>query len=73
MVQADRVELVTASGTRQAVLSADSTGVNLTLFSAKGRPASALRLSHDSMLTLLDATGRRVATLGGPLVRHLEE
>jgi hypothetical protein len=72
VVQAERVELISASGTRQAVLSADSAGVNLTLFTVKGRPASALRLSDDS-LTLLDATGRAVATLGGPQVRHLVE
>ena len=36
-----------------------------------GRPASALRLS-DTTLTLLDANGRPVATLGGPRVRHLD-
>jgi hypothetical protein len=73
VVQAERVELITASGTRQAVLSSDSAGVNLTLLSVKGRPAGALRLSNDSMLTLLDATGRPVAVLGGPKVRHLAE
>jgi hypothetical protein len=71
VVRAEQVELVTASGTRQAALNADSAGVTLTLFTAKGRPASALRLS-DSTLTLLDASGRAVATLGGPRVRHLE-
>ena len=71
VVRAEQVELVTASGTRQADLNADSAGVTLTLFTTKGRPASALRLS-DSTLTLLDASGRTVATLGGPRVRHLE-
>ena len=71
VVRAEQVELVTASGTRQAALNADSAWVTLTLFTAKGRPASALRLS-DSTLTLLDASGRTVATLGGPRVRHLE-
>jgi hypothetical protein len=73
VVQADRVELITANGTRQAVLSADSAGVNLTLFTVRGRQASALRLSNDSTLTLLDGAGRPVATLGGPKVRHLVE
>ena len=72
VVQAEQVELVNATGTRQAVLSADSTGVTLTLFTVKGRPASALRLS-DSTLMLLDASGEPVATLGGPRVRHLVE
>ena len=72
VVRAEQVELVTATGTRQALLNADSTGVTLTLFTVKGRPASALRLS-DSTLTLLDASGEPVATLGGPRVRHLVE
>ncbi len=72
VVRAEQVELITATGTRQAVLDADSMGVTLTLFTVKGRPASALRLS-DSTLTLLDASGEPVATLGGPRVRHLVE
>ena len=71
VVRAEQVELITASGTRQATLNADSAGVTLTLLTTKGRPASALRLS-DSTLTLLDASGRPVATLGGPRIRHLD-
>jgi hypothetical protein len=72
VVRAQRVELVTPTGARQAILSADSGGVTLTLLTAKGQPASALRLS-DSTLTLLNADGEPVATLGGPRVRHLVE
>ena len=78
VVQADRVELVTASGARRAVLSADSAGVSLTLLDRKGRPASAMRLSNTAelvdnfpTLTLLDSEGKEVATLGGPTVKHL--
>jgi len=78
VVQADRVELVTADGARRAVLSTDSAGVSLTLFDRKGRPASALRLSNQlelkdnfPTLTLLDSRGGVVATLGGPVVKHL--
>ena len=71
VVRAEQVELVTAKGVRQAALNADSGGVTLTLFTARGRPASAVRLS-DSALTLFDAAGRPVATLGGPMVRHVE-
>jgi hypothetical protein len=71
VVQAERVELITANGTRQAILSADSTGVNLTLLTANGRPASALQLSADSTLTLLNGAGQPVATLGGARVKHL--
>jgi hypothetical protein len=71
VVRAEQVELISPSGTRQATLNADSAGVTVTLFTTKGRPASALRLS-DSTLTLLDASGRPVATLGGPRIRHLD-
>ena len=78
VVQANRVELVAASGARQAVLSADAAGVSLTLLDRKGRPGSSMRLSNDSTLTsdnptltLRDAEGRAVATLGGPTLRHL--
>ncbi len=71
VVQAERIELVTASGTRQAVLSADTAGVNLTLVDREGRPVTGMRLSNDSKLTLLDSQGKEVATLGGPSVRHL--
>ena len=71
VIRAEQVEIITANGTRRAALNADSTGVTLTLFSARGHPASAVRLS-DSTLTLLNASGQTVATLGGPRVRHLE-
>ena len=63
---------------RRAVMSTDSAGVSLTLFDRKGRPASALRLSNQlelrdnfPTLTLLDSRGGVVATLGGPVVKHL--
>lgn len=71
VVRAERVELITASGSRQAVMDSDSAGVTLTLFTTSGRPASAVRLT-DSTLALLDARGRTIALLGGPVVRHLE-
>jgi hypothetical protein len=72
VLRAQQVELLNPAGARQAVLSADSAGVMLTLFGARGKPVSALRLS-DSALTLLDAGGQSVARLGGPQVRHLGE
>lgn len=71
VVRAEQVELITAGGTRQAMLDSDSAGVTLTLFGTKGQPASAMRLT-DSTLALLDGRGRTVALLGGPVVRHLE-
>ena len=72
VVRAEQVELLNATGARQAVLTADSGGVTLTLFGARGKPVSALELG-DSALTLLDAGGQPVARLGGPQVRHLGE
>ena len=72
VVRAEQVELLNPAGARQAVLSADSSGVTLTLFGARGKPVSALQLG-DSALTLLDAGGQPVATLGGPRVKHLVE
>jgi len=48
------------------------------VITGKGRPASALRLSNQlelrdnfPTLTLLDSRGGVVATLGGPVVKHL--
>jgi hypothetical protein len=74
VVQADRVELVTAGGATRAVLSADSAGVSLTFLDRKGRPASAIRLTNVDRfpsLTLFDSKGKAVAMLGGPDVKHL--
>jgi hypothetical protein len=73
VVQAQRVELVTARGAVQAVLTADTAGVSLTLLDAKGRAVSGLRLTRDTILSVLDGAGRPVAMLGGPQVRHLTE
>jgi hypothetical protein len=72
VVRTQQVELLNPAGARQAVLSADSAGVMLTLFGPRGKPVSALQLG-DSGLTLLDADGQPVATLGGPRIRHLVE
>lgn len=72
VIRTQQVELLNPAGARQAVLSADSAGVTLTLLGPRGKPVSALELG-DSGLTLLDANGQPVATLGGPRVRHLVE
>lgn len=71
VLQAERLELVSASGERRAVLKGDSAAVDLLLFTAKGRVASAVRLGADSTLKILDGTGSVIATLGGPTVKHL--
>jgi hypothetical protein len=72
VVRAEQIELLNPAGARQAVLRADSAGVMLMLFGPRGKPVSALQLD-DSALTLLDAAGQPVATLGGPGVKHLVE
>lgn len=71
VIQAQRVELVNANGVRQASLAADTSGVMLTLFDSRGRPAATLRLNDDPRLSVLDAAGREAAGLGAPRVQHL--
>jgi hypothetical protein len=71
VIQAQRVELVNGSGVRQASLAADTSGVMLTLFDSRGRPAATLRLNDDPRLSVLDATGREAAGLAAPSVQHL--
>jgi hypothetical protein len=71
VIQAHRVELVSANGVRQASLAADTSGVMLTLFDSRGRPAATLRLNDDPRLSVLDAAGREAAGLWAPRVQHL--
>ena len=71
VIQAQRVELVNGNGVRQASLAADTSGVMLTLFDSRGRPAATLRLNDDPRLSVLDAAGREAAGLGAPRVQHL--
>ena len=71
VVQAERVELVSAGGKRQAVLKADSAGIDLLLFDPKGRVASAMHLGAEGMLKVIDSSGSVAGSLGGPPVRHL--
>jgi hypothetical protein len=71
VVQAQRLELVNPKGERQAMLSADSTGVVLMLFDKAGRAAGSLRLDTDPRLAVLDRDGRELAGLGAPRVQHL--
>ena len=70
VVRAERVELVSGNQ-RQAALQADGTGIDLVLFDAKDRVATAVRLSRDSTLSVISGDGGVVATLGGPSVKHL--
>jgi hypothetical protein len=73
VVQAERLELVSASGVRQAVLSADTLGFAITLLDGQGRPTGILRLSEEPWVSVETGRGREVAGLGAPKVHHLTE
>jgi hypothetical protein len=70
-VQAERVELVDAQGATRATLGTDTTGVNLTVYDKRGRVTASLQLNGEPRLTVRDAGGREVASLGAPRVQHL--
>ncbi|HEY7635543.1 MAG TPA: hypothetical protein VH763_08370 [Gemmatimonadales bacterium] len=71
VIQAERVELVNRQGTRQAVLSADSLGVVLTLLDARGLGTASFRFNPEPRLTVLGDGRREVAELGAPRPKHL--
>ena len=73
VVQAERFELVTAQGVRQAILSVDTLGFAVTLLDGKGRPTGILRLSDEPRLSVQTGRGREVAGLGYPQVHNLTE
>ena len=73
VVQAQRLELVDIKGQVHAAVSADTSGMVLTLFGKNGRATASLQLNDDPRLSVRDATGREVAGLGAPRVQHLRE
>jgi hypothetical protein len=73
VVQAERIELVTADGVRRAVLTADSSGFRVIVLDGRGRPVSALRLGPEPWLSVESGNGREVAGLGAPKVHQLTE
>jgi hypothetical protein len=73
VVQAERFELVTAKGVRQAILSADTLGFAVTLLDREGKPAGILRLGDEPRLSVQTGRGREVAGLGFPQVHQLTE
>lgn len=73
IVQAERLELVTAQGVRQAILSADTLGFAVILLDGQGRPTGRLRLSGEPRVTVETGRGREVAGLGAPKVHNLTE
>jgi hypothetical protein len=71
VLQAERIELVTRQGQRQAQLTTDSLGLTVTLFDRQGREAASFRLNHEPRLTVLDESRREVVGLGAPRPQHL--
>jgi hypothetical protein len=73
VVQAERLELVTSQGVRQAILHADTLGFAVTLLDGRGKPAGILRLSEEPRVTVETGRGREVAGLGAPKAHNLTE
>jgi hypothetical protein len=73
VVQAERLELVTARGVRQAILGADTLGFAVTLLDEQGRPTGILRLSNEPRVAVQTGRGREVAGLGSPKAHNLTE
>jgi hypothetical protein len=71
VLRAERIELLTASGATQAVISADTGGAYLTLLDARGRAAGAIRLNSEPWLSVRTGDGHEVAGLGAPKVHEL--
>ncbi len=73
VVQAERLELVTAQGVPRAILNADTVGFAVTLLDERGRPAGILRLSGEPRVAVQTGRGREVAGLGSPTIHNLTE
>ncbi|HWB40404.1 MAG TPA: hypothetical protein VG500_04045 [Gemmatimonadales bacterium] len=73
VVRAERVELVSRQGIRQAILGADTLGFAVTLLNQEGRPAGSLRLSPEPRVAVETGRGREVAGLGAPKLHNLKE
>lgn len=73
VLQVERLELVTAQGSRQAILSADTLGFAVILLDGRGEASGVLRLSHEPRVAVETGRGREVAGLGAPKVHNLTE
>jgi hypothetical protein len=73
VIEAERIELVSSSGLRQAILSSDTAGFIVTLVDARNEPAGGLRLTAEPRLMIETARGRGVAGLGAPKAHKLRE
>lgn len=73
VLQAERVELVTRQGVRQAQFSTDSLGLTMTLFDRHGVESASFRFNDEPRLTVLNESRREVAGLGAPRPQHLAQ
>jgi hypothetical protein len=73
VLQAERVELVTRQGVRQAQFSADSLGLTVTLFDLHGHEAASFRFNDEPRLTVLNEARKEVVGLGAPRPQHLAQ
>jgi hypothetical protein len=73
VLQAQRIELVTGQGVRQAQFAADSLGLAVTLFDLHGREAATFRFNDEPRLSILNELRREVAGLGAPRTQHLAQ
>jgi hypothetical protein len=73
VVQAERIELVTREGLRQAQLAADSVGLTITLFDRRGRETASFRFDDEPRLAVLNQSRQEVVGLGPPRPQHLAQ
>jgi hypothetical protein len=73
VVRAERLELVSSTGVRQAMLSADTSGFDLTLLDRQGHPTGRLRLTDEPWLSVQTGRGDEAAGLGAPKPHHLSD
>lgn len=73
VVRAQRIELVTHQGVRQAQFAADSLGLTVTLFDLHGLEAGSFRFNNEPRLIVLNESRREVAGLGAPRPQNLAQ
>jgi hypothetical protein len=73
VVRAERLELVSSTGVRQAIISADTSGFDLMLLDQRGRPSGRLRLTDEPWLSVQTGRGDEAAGLGAPKPHHLTD
>ena len=71
VLQAERIELVTREGVRQARFAVDSLGLTVILYDRKGQETASFRFDDEPRLTVLNESQEEVVGLGRPRPRRL--